>query len=74
MRGARPWRLAQALVSAAILGALLVAAWQLWRELPGLSLPLWQRRGLAVLVAGAIAVFALRTLMLALRAFGLRYR
>jgi hypothetical protein len=60
----------QALVSAAVLAALVVAAWELARELPGLALPLWQRRGLVVLLAAAILAFALRTAVLALRAFG----
>jgi hypothetical protein len=68
--GWRAWRVAQAVVSAAILAALLVAAWVCWRELPNLALPLWQRRGLVTLVGLAIAVFALRTVFLALRAFG----
>jgi len=66
----RLWSAAQALVSAAILAALLVAAWMCWKELPGLALPLWQRRGLVALIVLAIAVFGLRTALLALRAFG----
>jgi demethylmenaquinone methyltransferase/2-methoxy-6-polyprenyl-1,4-benzoquinol methylase len=68
--GRGPWRMLQALVSAAVLAALVAAAWELARELPGLALPLWQRRGLVVLLAAAILAFALRTAVLALRAFG----
>jgi demethylmenaquinone methyltransferase/2-methoxy-6-polyprenyl-1,4-benzoquinol methylase len=68
--GRGPWRMVQALVSAAVLAALIAAAWVLSRELPDLALPLWQRRGLVVLLGASIIAFALRTALLALRAFG----
>ncbi|MGH7741293.1 MAG: ubiquinone/menaquinone biosynthesis methyltransferase [Candidatus Eiseniibacteriota bacterium] len=68
--GPRAWRIAQAMVSAAILAALIVAAWVYWRTLPDLSLPLWQRRGSIVLLASGVVLFGLRTLVLTLRAVG----
>ena len=68
--GRRPWRIIQALVSAAVLAVLAAAALLVARELPRLALPLWERRGLGVLLGLSIAAFTLRTALLALRAFG----
>jgi demethylmenaquinone methyltransferase/2-methoxy-6-polyprenyl-1,4-benzoquinol methylase len=68
--GRRGWRVVQALTSGAVLVALIYAAWVLIRELPGLALPLWERRGLMTLLALSIAAFGLRTTLLALKAMG----
>lgn len=68
--GRRPWRIVQALVSAAVLAALVAAALAITRELPSLALPLWERRGLVVLLGLSIVAFAVRTAFLASRAFG----
>ena len=68
--GKRVWRVVQAATSGAVLAALIYAAWVFARELPELSLPLWERRGLMGLLALSIALFALRTAWLAGRAMG----
>lgn len=60
----RVWVGAQALLSAGLLGALVVALWEYSKLGPGLPLEPWQRSGLRLLMVGGAVVFALRTVVL----------